>query len=205
MRKDEGEGEERDDRGQVEDGAIDGHLWQRLVHRQGQPHRHDHPDRHRQRRVVERVVERRPEELVVEEVPVVAETDPLRLTESGVVGEADAQGIEDRVDQKGEEAEDPRTDEEETDDEVAALLAGEAETVQRTRPDGRRALHQSPPLSGAGSGGLSAGDRPRRPGMSAGRRESSHQAISIGQNPSRSGWTRSLTVASAAAGSSWFR
>ena len=194
--EDEGEGEERDDRRQVEDGAVDRDLGQRLVHGQGQPHGDDDPDRHRQRRVVERVVERRPEELVVEQGLVVAETDPFRLTEPGVLGEADAQGVEDRVDQEGEEADDPGADEEETDAQVRRSFL-----VRLTRPNGlgadgrHRGSQRSSSLSQERAADRSRLKRTRRPAL-ASRPPAlrSDQAMSIGQNPCRSGWTRSLTV-----------
>jgi hypothetical protein len=105
----------------VQDGAVDRRLRQRLVHGQSQTHGDNDPQRHRERRVVEGVVERSPEEVIAEQGLIVAQPDPLRLAEPGVLGETDADGIEDGVDQKGKEPDDPRADEEQPQTKVVPL------------------------------------------------------------------------------------
>ena len=66
------------DRGQVEDRPVDRDLADLLVHRQGQEHRDDHPDRDREQRVVERVVGGLPEQRVGGHPGVVLDADEDR-------------------------------------------------------------------------------------------------------------------------------
>src|SRR5215218_7062083 len=84
----------------------------------------------------------------MEQILVVAETNPLRLAEPGVLSEADAQGVKNRVDQEGEEADNPGADEEEANAEVLPLFPGQAEATQWPCADRwHRGSQQSSPSS----------------------------------------------------------
>src|SRR4029077_6350293 len=89
----------------------DGYLADPLIHHQRENDSYDQPDRDGEAGVVERVVERLPEQRVADQVLVVGQPDRRGVSEPGVRLKAEVQGVADRVQGEGEKANHPRKDE----------------------------------------------------------------------------------------------
>jgi hypothetical protein len=96
----------RHERRQVPDGAKQGNAPNTGIQQQGNEEAADQRQRNTQGAVVDRLGQRFPEEAVVEQLPVIGQSNPFRRFDEVVLGEAQVERIDDRIRSEDQQAED---------------------------------------------------------------------------------------------------